>query len=208
MAGKAEPSVPITLLTNFQAYIALRGLSDVAIRADIDPQGGIGARLPNLHLPKSDSAAFVLENTGVTKISDGKSYLVAAQYIPSWVDAKLKQNSLDDSLEGYQDEAAKDESREWVSLLEKDVHTALVRPLLLWCSFLVLRSLGPFPTYPRLVDLRRVVPDGQTCCGKESRTQGVSGAAAWAQDTGASIVFKSERQGNRDQVLGGYTRTF
>jgi metaxin len=89
----------------WQAYLALRGLSKIAVRCDISSQGAIGARFPNLHLP------------------DGQ--LFPAQYIPTWADEVLGEQER--PLEGYRDQAALDESRAWVSLLEGDLHAALVR---------------------------------------------------------------------------------
>jgi metaxin len=97
----------------WQAYLALRGLTDITVRWDVSPDGGIDGRLPNLHvpLPTSDGA------------DDGE--LLAAHLIPTWVDAKVEERGLD-SLEGYKDESARDESRAWVALLEGNVHAALV----------------------------------------------------------------------------------
>lgn len=92
----------------WQAYLALRGLKGIQIRWDVSPDGGIDGRLPNLHVPL-----------------DNSSELLAAHSIPSWVDAKLEDGL--DPLEGYRDEASRDESRAWVSLLEGTVHAALVR---------------------------------------------------------------------------------
>lgn len=91
----------------WQAYLALRGLSKIAVRCDIDPQGAMGARLPNLHLANGQ--------------------LLPAQLIPTWADEVLEEQER--PLEGYKDQAALDESRAWVSLLEGDVHAALVRAL-------------------------------------------------------------------------------
>ncbi|KAJ7744978.1 hypothetical protein DFH07DRAFT_749158 [Mycena maculata] len=88
----------------WQAYLALRGLSKIAVRVDIAPEGAMGARLPNLHLPNGQ--------------------LLPAQLIPTWVDETLDEPER--PLEGYKDQAALDESRAWVSLLEGDVHAALI----------------------------------------------------------------------------------
>ncbi|KAJ6502287.1 hypothetical protein C8R45DRAFT_976063 [Mycena sanguinolenta] len=87
----------------WQAYLALRGLSKVALRCDISPEGAIG-RLPNLHLANGQ--------------------LLPAKLIPTWVDETLEEQER--PLEGYKDQAALDESRAWVSLLEGDVHAALL----------------------------------------------------------------------------------
>ncbi|KAJ3891973.1 hypothetical protein GG344DRAFT_46284, partial [Lentinula edodes] len=89
----------------WQAYIALRGLSNIRVRFDVDAQGAIDGRLPNLHVPFDASTTY------------------------SWtaeIDMKLAHNALDDSWEGYRDEATKDERRAWVSLLEGNVHAALI----------------------------------------------------------------------------------
>ncbi|KAJ7444838.1 hypothetical protein FB451DRAFT_1343660 [Mycena latifolia] len=88
----------------WQAYLALRGLSKIAVRCDISPQGAMGARLPNLHLANGQ--------------------LLPAQLIPTWADEMLDEQER--PLEGYKDQAALDESRAWVSLLEGDVHAALI----------------------------------------------------------------------------------
>ncbi|KAJ7905811.1 hypothetical protein B0H14DRAFT_3420966 [Mycena olivaceomarginata] len=88
----------------WQAYLALRGLSKIAVRCDISPEGAMGGRLPNLHLASGQ--------------------LLPAQLIPTWADETL--NEHERPLEGYKDQAALDESRAWVSLLEGDVHAALL----------------------------------------------------------------------------------
>ena len=87
----------------WQAYLALRGISHIRIRTDISKQGAIDRRLPNLHI--------ALDN------------LLPAHHIPSWADSQLSETPND--LEGYKDDAARDESRAWVSLLEGHVHAAL-----------------------------------------------------------------------------------
>jgi metaxin len=73
----------------------------------------MGGRLPNLHLTSGQ--------------------LLPAQLIPTWADETL--NEHERPLEGYKDQAALDESRAWVSLLEGDVHAALVRAPCLSASF-------------------------------------------------------------------------
>jgi metaxin len=110
----------------WQAYLALRGINHIRIRTDISQQGAIDRRLPNLHISRDE--------------------LLPAHHIPSWADAQLSETATE--LEGYKDEAARDESRAWVSLLEGHVHAALEfsnpRP-----SYLVsLLSLGPQPSTP------------------------------------------------------------
>jgi len=86
----------------WQAYLALRGLSDLRVRTDVSSEGAIGRRLPNLHVSSSE--------------------LLPAHHIPSWVDSQL---SSPTQFEGYKNEVARDESRAWVSLLEGHVHAAL-----------------------------------------------------------------------------------
>lgn len=95
----------------WQAYLALRGLKNIAVRWDISPEGAIDARLPNLHVPLSDS-----------KTGQGK--LLPPHLIPGWVDAHLQEQ--EQSFEGYRDQTSCDESRAWVALLEGHVHAALV----------------------------------------------------------------------------------
>jgi hypothetical protein len=108
----------------WQAYLALRGLTDIVVRWDISAEGGIDGRLPNLQ--------------------DGEE-LLAAHIIPGWVDAKV--GLLDPLLEGYRDEPAKDESRAWVSLMEGSVHAALVRfSYRIQSSWTHFSSLDPVPT--------------------------------------------------------------
>lgn len=99
----------------WQAYLALRGLPAIHLRTDIHPEGCIDGRLPNLLVP----------STGENSSEDGQ--LLAAHLIPSWVDTQ--KSPVDPNLEGYRDEAARDESRAWVTLLEGTVHAVLVRVL-------------------------------------------------------------------------------
>lgn len=94
----------------WQAYIALRGLTDIAVRWDIPPEGALEGRLPNLHVPAD---------------VDSENQLLVAQNIPGWVDSRVASGV--DTLEGYQNQQAKDESHAWVSLLEGIVHATLVR---------------------------------------------------------------------------------
>lgn len=101
----------------WQAYIALRGVTNIAVRWDISPEGGIDGRLPCLQTP-----AF----------GDASSELLAPRSIPGWVDGQV--GGGNDSLNGYSDEMLKDESHAWVSLLEGVVHAALVRTLCLLCK--------------------------------------------------------------------------
>ena len=105
----------------WQAYLALRGLNDIAVRWDIAVDGALDARLPNLHVPLKTLPGASEE---VKAQDDGEGELLPAHLIPEWVDGQV--GALNE-LEGYADEAARDESRAWVSLLEGNVHAALVR---------------------------------------------------------------------------------
>lgn len=100
----------------WQAYIALRGLTDIDVRWDVSPDGGIDGRLPNLHHQFKDK--------------EGLAELIPAHLIAEWVDGQVGDAG---PLEGYIDEASKDESRAWVSLLEGKIHAALVSPLIISC---------------------------------------------------------------------------
>ncbi|TFK30115.1 hypothetical protein FA15DRAFT_690761 [Coprinopsis marcescibilis] len=121
----------------WQAYIALRGLTSVKVRWDIRAEGALDARLPNLHLLKPDGdklnadlnpapAASDKDKNPTENAINSKLYLYNAHIIPSWVDLTLGVDSASDTLEGYVDVAARDESRAWVSLLEGIVHAALI----------------------------------------------------------------------------------
>ena len=90
----------------------------MAVRWDVDPEGGVDGVLPSLQLPPSSDG-------------DEKASLLAAKDIPSWVrQARHRADPAaaagNDDLEGYNDPDARDESRAWVSLLEGPVHAALV----------------------------------------------------------------------------------
>ncbi|KAF5358513.1 hypothetical protein D9756_001368 [Leucocoprinus leucothites] len=111
----------------WQAYIALRGLKSIRVRFDVSPDGALENRLPNLHVPLSESVLPGDDSQKKdTKKEEQDGELLAAQMIPTWVDAKLGINSATDENEGYVDESARDESRAWVSLLEDVVHAALI----------------------------------------------------------------------------------
>lgn len=99
----------------WQAYLALRGLTGIVVRWDIQPEGALEGRLPNLRVPMKEIEPKVKD--------DGEGDLLPAHLIKEWVDNKV--GDLGD-LEGYVDEKAKDESRAWVKLLEGDIHAALV----------------------------------------------------------------------------------
>jgi metaxin len=119
----------------WQAYLALRGLSNVKVRWDIYPEGALDSRLPNLHLPQDEGERLDVDLTPTdqdkkkkkaSEEPETKLYLYSAPMIPSWVDLKLGVDSASDPLEGYIDATARDESRAWVSLLEGTVHGALL----------------------------------------------------------------------------------
>lgn len=98
----------------WQAYLALRGIPPgvLNIRTDVDPQAALDGRFPNLRVN--------------SKSAREEGALLPAHFIPGWTDSYLGVNSLEDPLEGYRDENARDESRAWVSLLEGNIHSALV----------------------------------------------------------------------------------
>ena len=110
----------------WQAYIALRGLSSIRVRFDVTSDGALENRLPNLHVPLSESVLPKDESHHKNLKEEQDGELLAAQMIPTWVDAKLGVSSVQDENEGYIDKSARDESRAWVSLLEDVVHAALV----------------------------------------------------------------------------------
>ncbi|KAG6376230.1 hypothetical protein JVT61DRAFT_2205 [Boletus reticuloceps] len=89
----------------WQAYLALRGITHIALRWDISPEGALDARLPNLHLP------------------DSSPHLLPPRSIPAWADTRL--GHVPDPLDGYRDQTAKDESHAWIALLEGVVHAVL-----------------------------------------------------------------------------------
>ncbi|KAH8106884.1 hypothetical protein BXZ70DRAFT_256405 [Cristinia sonorae] len=136
----------------WQAYIALRGLSGITLRWDISPDGAIEGRLPNLHAPLPGS-------------EDGGGQLLPAASIADWVDGQVGELG---PLEGYVDEAAKDESRAWVSLLEGNVHAALVlfhpKPVTLLSVIAPFQPVAPTiesmlsPPPPPLTGLSSILP--------------------------------------------------
>ncbi|KAI0636411.1 hypothetical protein C8Q77DRAFT_1051288 [Trametes polyzona] len=128
----------------WQAYLALRGLSDIAIRWDVSPDGALDNRLPNLHIPLRTLPGASQE---VKVQDDGEGELLPAHLIPEWVDGRV--GALDE-LEGYVDAAARDESRAWVSLLEGNVHAALMLYQPTSTSFLSL--ISPYRTKPRALE--------------------------------------------------------
>jgi metaxin len=120
----------------WQAYMAIRGMADLAVRWDIAPEGALDGKFPNLQVPSPD-----------TPTNKGK--LLAAQFIPSWVDEKVGAST--DPLEGYRNEAARDESHAWVALLEGRVHPVLVCVFYLTSLLLIeinARSYYPNPREP------------------------------------------------------------
>ena len=92
----------------WQAYIALRGLSNISVRWDLSADAGIDGHLPNL--------CTYSESVGDYELLDRKM-------IPGWVDTQVPVDVLD----GFNDEEAKLESEAWISLLEGIVHAAVVR---------------------------------------------------------------------------------
>ena len=100
----------------WQAYLALRGLTDIAVRWDVQPEGALEGRLPNLRVPMKEVEPKIQD--------DGEGDLLPAHMIKEWVDNKVGELA---QLEGFVDEAARDESRAWIKLLEGDIHAALVR---------------------------------------------------------------------------------
>lgn len=108
----------------WQAYLALRGVKGVQLRYDVAPEGSLDGVLPNLHVPLAESP---LKNVPEVGRPDENGELLPTHGIPGWVDAELGVDSAADPLEGYVNEAARVESRAWVSLLEGVVHAALVR---------------------------------------------------------------------------------
>ena len=92
----------------WQTYIALRGLSNIAVRWDLPPSAGIDGHLPNL--------CTFSEATADYELLDSK-------LIPGWVDTQVPVDGLD----GFDDGEAKLESEAWISLLEGTVHAAVVR---------------------------------------------------------------------------------
>ncbi|KAI0934651.1 hypothetical protein AcV5_006424 [Taiwanofungus camphoratus] len=126
----------------WQAYLALRGLADVAVRWDVTQDGALDGRLPNLHVPVG-MGETLSEKEGKEGEAEGGGQLLAAHMIPEWVDGRM--GSLG-PLEGYVDEAARDESRAWVSLMEGNVHAALPQP------FTLAALLSPYPARHRAVE--------------------------------------------------------
>ena len=104
----------------WQAYLALRAIpGGVKVRWDLASEGAVDGRLPNLFLPVPKRLAR----------KDMKGELLESRRIPSWVDGEIGKatggDEGDEALEGYKDDAARDESRAWVALLEGDIHAAL-----------------------------------------------------------------------------------
>ncbi|GBE81765.1 hypothetical protein SCP_0401380 [Sparassis crispa] len=119
----------------WQAYLALRGVTDVDVRWDMASEGAIDARLPNLHVPPKEGEA-------------GGGDLLPAHLIREWVDGRV--GGGEGPLEGYVDEAARDEGRAWVALMEGNVHAALTisEPP----SFNLWNILSPYSEKPRSVE--------------------------------------------------------
>ncbi|KAF4576664.1 hypothetical protein EYR40_000911 [Pleurotus pulmonarius] len=101
----------------WQAFLALKGLAGIAVRWDVVSEGAIDKKLPNLHVPLNGKAP---------EPEDGS--LLAASMIPSWAADRLastEEKELD-ALDGYKDQAAKDESLAWTTMLETRVRAALL----------------------------------------------------------------------------------
>jgi hypothetical protein len=114
-----------------QAYIALRGLTHIAIRSDVSQQGAIDGKLPNLHLP-----------------GPGQQ-LLPSHRIPEWVDGVV--NLPNHPFQGYKDQNTMDESKAWLSLMQGTVHAALVRSPLFYFSTDILNHAihtAPLPINP------------------------------------------------------------
>jgi metaxin len=96
------------------------------VRWDVSPDGAVDGRLPNLHVQrgKVESEGDGAGGAGGVRDQVGGE-LLAAHMIPGWVD-KMLGGDGDSAFEGYRDEAARDESHAWVSLLEGKIHAALV----------------------------------------------------------------------------------
>ena len=121
-----QPSTSKVLSTDveclkWQAYVALRGITDLRVRWDVDPTGGVDGRLPSLWLPPRERHEDLQETTS------SRGEVLSARMIPGWADEIQGEHPWSSELEGYIDEQARDESRAWVSLLEGAVHAALVR---------------------------------------------------------------------------------
>ncbi|KAJ7047114.1 hypothetical protein C8F04DRAFT_220264 [Mycena alexandri] len=162
----------------WQAYLALRGLAKIAVRCDISPQGAMGGRLPNLHLANGQ--------------------LLPAQLIPTWADEVLEEQER--PLEGYKDQAALDESRAWVSLLEGDVHSALLiaQPVPSYFMSLITFPQAPFrplesivlPPPPPLSGLTSLLPAfGTRVDPKHIESKYRAGISAIASRLGADKWF-------------------
>ncbi|KIM71976.1 hypothetical protein PILCRDRAFT_830051, partial [Piloderma croceum F 1598] len=104
---------------------------------------GVDGRLPCLHVTRS----------GEGEGEEGTE-LLAAHMIPEWVDKTLGVELGGSAFDGYRDEAARDESHAWVSLLEGKVHAALIlsqpQPTLL-STLLTLSHPTPSPNLTTLL---------------------------------------------------------
>ncbi|KAJ8523146.1 hypothetical protein ONZ45_g355 [Pleurotus djamor] len=97
----------------WQAYLALRGAKGLAVRWDVASEGALEGKLPNLHVMPEESLASP-ENSG----------LLPASMIPTWTNNTL--DSTSDPLDGYKNQASKDEGLAWTSLLETHVRAQVV----------------------------------------------------------------------------------
>ncbi|QRV99894.1 glutathione S-transferase [Ceratobasidium sp. AG-Ba] len=139
----------------WQAYLALRGVTDVRVSWAAGVEGGV----PKLVLPAGakrplgvdvDSLTESLESETISAekpdekvdatMSRNREVLDAAR-IPAWVDST--QGRSVDMLEGFIDDAARDESRAWTVLVEGVIRSVLLLSI---------------PTPPLLTSLLRPQP--------------------------------------------------
>ncbi|KAF7311495.1 GST-C-6 domain-containing protein [Mycena kentingensis (nom. inval.)] len=175
--GTSRLSADVECL-KWQAYLALRGLTKIAIRCDVNAEGALDARLPNLHLP------------------DGQ--LLPARMIPTWVQETLNEDER--PFEGYQDQTAVDESRAWVSLLECDIHAALLvaQPSLSFLASLVSFQRPPArpieallsPPPPPLFGITSLIPSSESRISRDQvESKYRSAISALADRLGADKWF-------------------
>lgn len=125
----ASPDTPLSAdveCLKWQAYLALRRVGTLHVRTDISSAGALDSRLPNLQTDRTT--------------------LLPAHLIPTWADERTVPDT--DPLEGYADESARDESRAWVTLLERTVHAALLVAAPAPSYLASLLDLAPKPAGP------------------------------------------------------------
>ncbi|KAJ1309584.1 hypothetical protein OPQ81_006357 [Rhizoctonia solani] len=127
----------------WQAYLALRGVENVHVSWAVGPEGGApklvlpaGAKKPlgvDMDSPNEslgEETAPSAKNIDTDEKDQGKVEIEAIRElidparIPVWVDS-IQGRSVD-SLEGFVDAAARDESRAWVALLDGVVRSVLL----------------------------------------------------------------------------------